>query len=201
MPIQHSIVPEEAEGLRVGQTTCPYCGVGCLLDIATRNNKVVELRGNPDSPVNYGLLCPKGALLSPVLDLPGRLLAPQYRADRSQPLLNITWDAALGGVADHLAQIIDRYGPDAVALYGSGQLETEAWYLGNKLFKGYIGSNHVDSNSRLCMASAVAAYRSTLGSDGPPTCYDDLDRSDCYLIAGSNMADAHPVTFQRMKAH
>ena len=89
----------------------------------------------------------------------------------------------------------------SVALSGSGQLDTEAWYLGNKLFKGYIGSNHVDSNSRLCMASAVAAYRTTLGSDGPPTCYDDFDHSDCYLIAGSNMADAHPVIFQRLKAH
>ncbi len=201
MSMLHPISPEEAQGLRSGQTTCPYCGVGCLLDVATRANKIVELRGNPDSPVNYGLLCPKGALLSPVLDLTGRLLSPQHRADRLSSPVDITWDTALNEITGRLAAIIERYGPDAVALYGSGQLDTEAWYLGNKLFKGYLGSNHVDSNSRLCMASAVAAYRTTLGSDGPPTCYDDLDRSDCYLIAGSNMADAHPVTFQRMKAH
>ncbi len=195
------MLSHETQGLRVGKTMCPYCGVGCVLDVATRDNKVVELRGDPDSPVNYGLLCPKGALLSPVLDLPGRLLAPLHRPSRGSALEATDWETALGEVAARLHDIIHRYGPDAVALYGSGQLDTEAWYLGNKLFKGYIGSNHVDSNSRLCMASAVAAYRSMLGSDGPPTCYDDIDQSDCYLIAGSNMADAHPVLFQRMKAH
>ena len=111
-----------------------------------------------------------------------------------------SWEETLTHAASRLRDIIDRYGADSVALYGSGQLDTEAWYLGNKLFKGYIGSNHVDSNSRLCMASAVVAYRSMLGSDGPPTCYDDIDHADCFLVAGSNMADAHPVLFQKMKA-
>ncbi len=194
-------IPADVSNLRVGKTMCPYCGVGCVLDVATRDNKVVELRGDPDAPSNRGLLCPKGALLSPVLDLPGRLLHPQFRAQRHAPILDATWDDTLNEMARRLNAIIEQYGPDSVALYGSGQLDTEAWYLGNKLFKGYIGSNHVDSNSRLCMASAVAAYRSTLGSDGPSTCYDDIDQSDCYLIAGSNMADAHPVLFQRMKGH
>jgi anaerobic selenocysteine-containing dehydrogenase len=203
MPVQHTLSPEN-KGLRAGQAVCPYCGVGCLLDVAIEsnktNNRIVELRGSPDSPVNYGLLCPKGALLSPVLDLPGRLLSPLRRANRHSALESTCWDTVLPEIAERLWSIIERYGPDSVALYGSGQLDTEAWYLGNKLFKGYIGSNHVDSNSRLCMASAVAAYRSTLGSDGPPTCYADIEHSDCYLIAGSNMADAHPVTFQRLKA-
>ncbi len=184
-----------------GKVMCPYCGVGCVLDVATQDNKVIELRGDADSPVNHGLLCPKGALLSPILDLPGRLLHPQRRTDRNSPFENISWETALEEIADRLGSIINRYGPDSVALYGSGQLDTEAWYLGNKLFKGYIGSNHVDSNSRLCMTSAAAAYRSMFGSDGPPTSYDDLDKSDCYMIAGSNMADTHPVLFQRMKAH
>src|ERR1041385_5591909 len=158
--------PEETPGLRVGKTMCPYCGVGCVLDVATQNNRVVELRGDPDSPVNYGLLCPKGALLSPILDLPGRLLHPQRRTDRENSFEDVSWDTALDEISARLWDIIRRYGPDSVALYGSGQLDTEAWYLGNKLFKGYIGSNHVDSNSRLCMASAVAAYRSMLGRDG-----------------------------------
>jgi len=189
------------DNLRVGKAMCPYCGVGCVVDVATHDNKVVELRGNPDAPANLGLLCPKGALLTPVLTLPGRLLHPQRRIKRIDALENVSWDTALSDMAAQLGDIIERYGPDSVALYGSGQLDTESWYLGNKLFKGYIGSNHVDSNSRLCMASAVAAYKSTLGSDGPPTCYEDIDRSDCYLVAGSNMADAHPVLFQRMKAH
>lgn len=189
----------EADDVKTGKAMCPYCGVGCLMDIATKNNRIIELRGNPDSPVNQGLLCPKGALASPILDLPGRLLAPQYRLSRGGQLVNLSWDETFEKMSSRLCEIIDQYGPDSVALYGSGQLDTEAWYLGNKLFKGYIGSNHVDSNSRLCMASAVAAYRSTLGSDGPPTCYDDINHSDCFFIAGSNMADAHPVTFQLLK--
>jgi ferredoxin-nitrate reductase len=191
----------DADMVKTGQAICPYCGVGCLMEVTTRQSRIVELNGVPDSPANYGRLCPKGALLNPVLDLPGRLLAPMVSPSRDNTWLDLSWDEALTQVAARLRDILERYGPDSVALYGSGQLDTESWYLGNKLFKGYIGSNHVDSNSRLCMASAVAAYRSTLGSDGPPTCYDDIEHSDCFLIAGSNMADAHPVTFQRLKAH
>jgi ferredoxin-nitrate reductase len=180
---------------------CPYCGVGCVLDVTTQDNRVIELEGSPDAPANYGRLCQKGALLAPMLDLPGRLLNPMRRSDRQESLEAVSWETALTEITVRLRDIIERYGSDSVALYGSGQLDTEAWYLGNKLFKGYIGSNHVDSNSRLCMASAASAYRSTLGSDGPPTCYDDIEQSECYLIAGSNMADAHPVTFQRLKVH
>jgi ferredoxin-nitrate reductase len=175
--------------------------VGCLLNVTTEANRITEVQGALESPVNLGKLCPKGALLAPVLELPGRLLAPQKRTVRGAAPVNLTWNDALSEVSSRLKNIIEQYGADAVALYGSGQLDTEAWYLGNKLFKGHIGSNHVDSNSRLCMSSAVAAYHSTLGSDGPPTCYDDIHHTDCVLIAGSNMADAHPVTFQRLKAH
>src|SRR5688572_3304505 len=183
-----------------GKAICPYCGVGCQVKLVTQNNQITELSGAEESPVNHGRLCPKGALLSPVLDLPGRLLKPRIRPTRTGDFADATWDEALTHVSRRLRDIIQEYGPDSVALYGSGQLDTEAWYLGNKLFKGYIGSNHVDSNSRLCMASAVAAYRSMLGSDGPPTCYDDIQHSDCFLIAGSNMADTHPVIFQQLKA-
>ncbi len=182
-----------------GKAICPYCGVGCQVKLTTKNNQVAELSGAQDSPVNQGRLCPKGALLGPVLELPGRLLKPQVRPNRTSDFIDQSWDEALAHVSQRLREIIDQYGPDSVALYGSGQLDTEAWYLGNKLFKGYIGSNHVDSNSRLCMASAVAAYRSMLGSDAPPTCYDDINHSDCFLIAGSNMADTHPVLFQQVK--
>lgn len=185
---------------RTGKVLCPYCGVGCLMNIVTRANRIVELAGAPESPANFGKLCPKGALAGSILELSGRLLTPQFRPNRGAEWLDLTWDAALPQLAGRLREIIDRYGPDSIALYGSGQLDTESWYLGNKLFKGHLGSNHVDSNSRLCMASAVAAYRTTLGSDGPPTSYDDINHSDCFLIAGSNMADAHPVTFQQLKA-
>lgn len=181
-----------------GKAICPYCGVGCHVHLKVTDNRITELLGAKDSPVNRGKLCPKGALLAPVLELPGRLLQPQVRYERA--LVDVGWEEALTHVSQKLRAILDRYGADAVALYGSGQLDTEAWYLGNKLFKGYIGSNHVDSNSRLCMASAVAAYRSMLGSDAPPTCYDDINYSDCFLIAGSNMMDTHPVLYQQVKA-
>src|SRR5512145_2382242 len=182
-----------------GKAICPYCGVGCQVKLTTTDNQVTNLHGAEDAPANHGRLCPKGALLSPVLSLPGRLLQPQVRQTSNDDFADTPWEATLSHVGQRLQEIIEQYGPDAVALYGSGQLDTEAWYLGNKLFKGYIGSNHVDSNSRLCMASAVAAYRSMLGSDGPPTCYDDINHSDCFLIAGSNMADTHPVLFQQIK--
>ncbi len=183
-----------------GKAICPYCGVGCQVKLTVKDNQITELSGAKDSPVNRGQLCPKGALLSPVLGLPGRLLKPQVRPSRAENLVDLSWDEALTQVSGRLREIIERYGPDSVALYGSGQLDTEGWYLGNKLFKGFIGSNHVDSNSRLCMASAVVAYRTTLGSDGPPTTYDDINISDCFLVAGSNMADTHPVVFQQLKA-
>lgn len=184
-----------------GKVICPYCGVGCLMDVTTRANRIVELSGAPESPANYGKLCPKGALAGSILELSGRLLAPKFSPRRDGDWIDLSWDTALDHLSARLMNILEQYGPDAIALYGSGQLDTESWYLGNKLFKGYIGSNHVDSNSRLCMASAVAAYRTMLGSDGPPTCYDDINHSDCFLIAGSNMADAHPITFQQLKAH
>lgn len=182
-----------------GKAVCPYCGVGCHVDVKVKDNYIIGLTGAKDSPVNRGKLCPKGALLAPVLELHGRLTNPQLRQKREGELENVSWEAALSHTSQKLADIIEQYGPDSVALYGSGQLDTEAWYLGNKLFKGYIGSNHVDSNSRLCMASAVAAYRSMLGSDAPPTCYDDIDYADCFVIAGSNMMDTHPVLYQQLK--
>lgn len=191
----------EASTIKTNKVICPYCGVGCLMNVSTQKNQIVGLSGNAESPVNYGKLCPKGALLGPVLDLPGRLHRPQFSPNRDNTWTDLSWDESLTQIATKLRDIIDRYGAESVAMYGSGQLDTESWYLGNKLFKGYIGSNHVESNSRLCMASAVVAYKSMLGSDGPPTCYEDIELSDCFLIAGSNMADTHPVTFQRLKAH
>jgi assimilatory nitrate reductase catalytic subunit len=167
-----------------GRAICPYCGVGCHVRLKTQDNMVKTAVGDDTSPVNQGLLCPKGALVAPILQLDGRLMHPQFRTNRDEALQAGSWDDTLTHVSARLHDIIARYGTDSVALYGSGQLDTEAWYLGNKLFKGHIGSNHVDSNSRLCMASAVAAYRTTLGSDGPPTCYEDIDHADCFIIAG-----------------
>ena len=190
-----------ASGVQTGRAMCPYCGVGCLVDIKTENNQVVELRGASDASANRGMLCAKGAMLGSILELEGRLHTPLIRSARQGGFQETTWNHAIEEIRLRLGDIIKRYGADAVAMYGSGQLDTESWYLANKLFKGHFGSNHVDSNSRLCMASAVAAYTTTLGSDGPPTCYDDIEHSDCVFIAGSNMADAHPVTFQLLRKY
>src|SRR5258708_30620875 len=118
MPSRELLSPEERQGMRIGKAMCPYCGVGCLIDVATKDNMIVELRGDPDSPVNLGLLCPKGALLGPVLDLPGRLVSPQRRSNRTDPFTDVTWDAALPEMTERLIDIIERYGPDSVALYG-----------------------------------------------------------------------------------
>ncbi|MBX6311811.1 MAG: molybdopterin-dependent oxidoreductase, partial [Isosphaeraceae bacterium] len=191
----------DREGItRRGEAICPYCGVGCRLAVEATGGQVVRVKGVADAPANRGGLCAKGATLPQVLHTPDRLLQPQVRTARDRERRPMTWDAALEWTAARFQEIIARHGPDAVAFYGSGQLDSEAVYLVGKLFKGSIGTNNTDSNSRLCMAAAVAGYRSSLGADGPPTCYDDIDHSDLIVIWGSNMAEAHPVTFDRVKA-
>ena len=180
---------------------CPYCGVGCLLDVTLNaKGRVASIRGNVAAQANQGKICPKGALLAETIDTPNRLLTPLLRIDDGGIFVSITWDEALDILASKMLEIRDTSGPDALAFYGSGQLDTEAWYAAGKLFKGAMRTNNTDSNSRLCMASAVAGYRTSLGTDGPPTCYDDIDIADVILVIGSNMAETHPVIFDRLKA-
>jgi ferredoxin-nitrate reductase len=149
---------------------------------------------------NLGRICAKGAQLGPTINTPDRLQHPQVRLSRHDDFRKIDWDTALSYVAEIFTNIVHTHGPDAVAFYGSGQLDTETVYVISKLFKGWLGCNNTDSNSRLCMAAAVAGYRTSLGSDGPPCCYDDIELADVILIIGSNMAEAHPVTFERLRA-
>src|SRR5262249_10806888 len=129
---------------------------------------------------------------------PDRLAQPQYRLSRQDSFRRTDWDTALAYAGERFIDILHTHGPEA-AFYGSGQLDTETAYLVTKLFKGYLGCNNTDSNSRLCRAAAVAGYRTSLGSDGPPGCYDDIELADVILIIGSNMAEAHPVTFDRIR--
>ncbi|MEK7676856.1 MAG: nitrate reductase, partial [Verrucomicrobiota bacterium] len=143
--------------------------------------------------------CPKGAQVAQIIATPNRLTAAQMRAAPSQPFNPVTLDAALAHVAGKLRSILRRYGPGAVAFYVSGQLTTESQYVFNKLAKGALGTNNIDANSRLCMASAVSAYKMAFGSDGPPACYEDIDLAECFLIVGANMAECHPVLWQRIK--
>ena len=183
-----------------GESICPYCGVGCRLWAEIGYGNVLRVKGAADAPANRGAICAKGATLDQTVAAFDRLAQPLLRKSRQQELVPLSWDAALDTLSRRLAHIIHEHGPDSVAFYGSGQLDSAAVYCAVKLFKGRLGTNNTDSNSRLCMATAVAAYRTSLGSDGPPTCYDDIELADTILIAGSNMSDAHPVTFDRIKA-
>ena len=183
-----------------GEAICPYCGVGCRLWVESASNAIIRIKGVADAPANLGGICAKGATLGQVINTPDRLTQPQVRATRGDEPRPVAWKAALDELARRFRAIIDEHGPDAVAFYGSGQLDTEAVYVASKLFKGSIGTNNTDSNSRLCMAAAVAGYRTSLGADGPPPRYADVDDADCIVAWGSNMAEAHPVTFDRVKA-
>jgi len=176
------------------RTTCPYCGVGCGVLASRRSDGSFEIAGDPDHPANFGRLCSKGSALGETLGLQGRLLYPQILGSR------VSWDAALDHVARGFRRIIETHGPGAVALYVSGQLLTEDYYVANKLMKGYIGAANIDTNSRLCMSSAVAGHKRAFGEDIVPVEYEDLELADLIVLVGSNTAWCHPVLFQRISA-
>jgi assimilatory nitrate reductase catalytic subunit len=185
------------------RSTCPYCGVGCGVIIESDGAQITGVRGDPDHPANFGRLCTKGSTLhltaTAEVTRQTRLLQPMQRLVRGQAATPITWEAALDTAADKFAQVIRDQGSDAVGFYVSGQLLTEDYYVFNKLAKGLIGTNNIDTNSRLCMSSAVAGYKQTLGSDAPPACYDDFNDAQCLFIVGSNTAWAHPILFRRIE--
>lgn len=174
------------------KTTCPYCGVGCGVIAAVDEVGHVSVTGDSDHPANLGRLCSKGAALADTLDIEGRLLKPEVYGEVQN------WDAAIDTVAARLLSIIDEHGPDSVAFYVSGQLLTEDYYVANKLMKGFIGSGNIDTNSRLCMSSAVAGQKRAFGSDTVPGCYEDLERAKLIVLTGSNLAWCHPVLYQRI---
>ncbi|HKK06245.1 MAG TPA: molybdopterin-dependent oxidoreductase [Gammaproteobacteria bacterium] len=179
------------ESAQTVRTICPYCGVGCGVEVATAGDSVI-VRGDKSHPANLGRLCSKGAALPDTLSLDGRLLHPEVGGER------VDWDTALDKVAGGIAGVIARHGPEAVAFYVSGQLLTEDYYVANKLMKGFLGSANIDTNSRLCMSSAVAGHQRALGADCVPGCYEDLELADLVVITGSNLAWCHPVIYQRI---
>jgi NADPH-dependent sulfite reductase flavoprotein alpha-component len=195
--------PPDAPATDRVRTVCSYCGVGCgiVLDIATGpdgRRTVVKAAGDKEHPSNAGRLCTKGATGADLLAAPGRLTTALARPDRSEQLAPLARDAAITETARRLRSVLDTHGPDAVALYVSGQMTLEAQYLANKLAKGFIGTNTIESNSRLCMASAGSGYKLSLGADGPPGSYEDFAHADVFLVTGANMADCHPILFLRM---
>ena len=184
---------------RTVRTGCPYCGTGCGLLAEASGERITAVRGDPEHPVSRGATCRKPLRLPDALTAPDRAIQPLWRADRRDRWEPQTWRQAVARIARTLRTTIARHGADAVAFYISGQLLTEDYYAVNKLAKGFIGTNNVDSNSRLCMSSAVAGYTGALGSDGPPPGYADLDRADCLLVLGSNTSACHPIVWSRIR--
>ncbi|MET7029461.1 molybdopterin-dependent oxidoreductase [Sediminicola luteus] len=186
----------------VHKTICSYCGVGCGILVEKDAKGVISVEGDPDYPVNKGMLCSKGKNLNYVAqDLSDRILYPEMRWSRNHPMQRVSWDTAIDRAAAVFKSIIEKHGPDSVGFYVSGQCLTEEYYLVNKLTKGFIGTNNIDTNSRLCMSSAVVGYKKTVGEDAVPISYDDIELSDCFLIAGANPAWCHPILFRRIEMH
>ncbi len=185
------------------RSTCPYCGVGCGVIISSNGGHITGVRGDPAHPANLGRLCSKGSTLhitaSPAMAAQTRLLQPMRRLVRGGNLQPVAWDSAMQMASHTLASIVRAHGAEAIGFYVSGQLLTEDYYVFNKLVKGLLGTNNIDTNSRLCMSSAVAGYKLTLGADAPPACYDDVNHAQCIFIVGSNAAYAHPILFRRIE--
>lgn len=181
------------------RSVCPYCGVGCGLRMQVgATGRIERVSGDPEHPANHGRLCTKGQTCAEPLMAPGRLDAAFLRQARHLPPVQVDMDQAIRETGRRLRALVDQHGPDAVALYVSGQMSMEAQYLANKLAKGFIGTNQIESNSRLCMASAAAGYKQSFGADAPPGSYDDFDHTDLFFVIGANMADSHPILHLRM---
>jgi nitrate reductase NapA len=178
------------------KSVCRYCGTGCGIRVGLRDGQISDIRGD-ELAHNRGVICVKGATLGSLPHIPGRLTNPKIR--RNGKLVDASWDEAMGLVARTFQEAMRASGPNAVAFYGSGQLYIEESYTANKLFKAGIRTNNVDSNARLCMASAAAGYTQVYGKDEPPGCYEDMDHADCFFLIGANMFECHPPLFERIQ--
>ncbi len=194
------------------KTVCPYCGVGCGLEVTppaqrgretardSQGNPIWKVRGDRAHPSSQGMVCVKGATVTESLGK-DRLLYPMVRDSLDETFRRASWDEALNRVVNRIQTVRSTQGSDALSMYGSGQAATEDYYVAQKLMKGCLGTNNFDSNSRLCMASAVSGYVQSFGSDGPPCCYEDLDLTDCAFLIGTNTAECHPILFNRLEKH
>ncbi len=194
------------------KTLCPYCGVGCGLEVLppaqpgkavnrdSEGNPIWYVRGDRSHPSSLGKVCVKGATVSESLGK-DRLKYPMMRDSLNDEFRRVSWDQAMEAIANRMQTVRLNQGPDALCMYGSGQFQTEDYYIAQKLFKGFLGSNNFDANSRLCMSSAVAGYIQSFGSDGPPCCYEDLELTDCAFLVGTNTAECHPIIFNRLRVY
>lgn len=190
--MQSDIIITDAPQTKTCKTTCPYCGVGCGINATIKNNKITKVIGDTEHPANLGRLCVKGSSLHETQGHNERILHPRIDGKVH------SWDDTTQHIADKFQALIDKHGPDSIAFYLSGQLLTEDYYVANKLMKGFIGSGNVDTNSRLCMASASSAHKRAFGEDLVPGCYEDLESADVIFMVGSNAAYAHPIVYQRI---
>ncbi|MGL4257309.1 MAG: molybdopterin-dependent oxidoreductase, partial [Microbacterium sp.] len=197
--IARSAVPATGAPATELRAACSYCGVGCGITVTTSDGRTLaKAVGDKAHPANAGRLCTKGATHVDLMHAPGRMSTAAMRPARGEDAVPVPHDTAIVEAGRRLREIVDEHGPDAVALYVSGQMSIEAQYLSNKLVKGYLRGLHIESNSRLCMASAGTGYKQSLGADGPPGSYEDIDAADLFFVIGSNMADCHPILFLRM---
>ncbi|QEQ01553.1 DUF1830 domain-containing protein [Thermosynechococcus sp. CL-1] len=190
-------VPEPSEPV---SSLCPYCGVGCGLEAVPQGKGAYKIRGDRQHPSSQGMVCVKGATILEALDR-DRLVYPLWRERLDQPFTVISWDEAMTRLVERIQWVRRERGADAICMYGSGQFQTEDYYVAQKLIKGCLGTNNFDANSRLCMSSAVSAYMASFGADGPPCCYDDLEATDCAFLMGTNTAECHPIVFNRLRNH
>ncbi|RAM52972.1 MAG: nitrate reductase catalytic subunit [Hapalosiphonaceae cyanobacterium JJU2] len=196
----------------VNKTLCPYCGVGCGLEVSppaqpgkatyrdSQGNPIWRVRGDKTHPSSQGMVCVKGATIAESLDK-NRLHYPMVRDSLDQKFRRVSWDEAFDLITKRIQTVRLTQGPQAICMYGSGQFQTEDYYIAQKLLKGCLGSNNFDANSRLCMSSAVAGYIQSFGADGPPCCYDDLELTDCAFLIGTNTAECHPIIFNRLEKY
>lgn len=193
----------------ITKTLCPYCGVGCGLEVTppaqhgkptnrdSEGTPTWRVRGDKNHPSSQGMVCVKGATVTEAIHK-NRLHHPMFRESLNQDFQPITWEEAFNIITQKIQQTINNYSAESICMYGSGQFQTEDYYIAQKLLKGCLGTNNFDANSRLCMSSAVSGYIQSFGSDGPPCCYDDLELTDCAFLIGTNTAECHPIVFNRL---
>ncbi|AFZ46864.1 assimilatory nitrate reductase (ferredoxin) precursor [Cyanobacterium stanieri PCC 7202] len=186
------------------KTVCPYCGVGCGLEVMTSTDdekvSIGKVMGDRTHPSSQGKVCVKGATVGEAIKK-SRLEYPLWRESLDQEFQRISWDEAYDKIVNQINKVRDTIGVDGICMYGSGQFQTEDYYIAQKLFKGCLGTNNFDANSRLCMSSAVSGYVGSFGADGPPCTYTDLENTDCAFLVGTNTADCHPIVFNRLRAY
>ena len=194
------------------KTLCPYCGVGCGLEVLppaqpgkatnrdSQGNPLWSVRGDRSHPSSKGKVCIKGGTVAESLDK-DRLKYPMMRDSLNEEFRRVSWEEALDKITNRIREVKATQGSEAICMYGSGQFQTEDYYIAQKLLKGCLGTNNFDANSRLCMSSAVAGYIQSFGSDGPPACYDDLELTDCAFLIGTNTAECHPIVYNRLRMH